>query len=249
MMRTMHRIIRTLCAAALIVSSAATAQLGDLDMRLPMDIDADKTTYDGKNSMIIFSGLRLTQGHISIQADEGRATRMELEDSAWQFSGNVVIDVGAGHIECDAATLNFDEFQLKQAAVTGSPATYRLKRQGATEDTYAEAGKLSYDVAAGVIEFSDNAVITEGGNQISSNLLVYNIAEQRINAQSSGEEDGRVRITYTPPSGIAPPTDTGAQAAGDVAEDPADEEPEAAPEAPPAEPPAEETDKQGDAGQ
>ena len=46
------------------------------------------------------------------------------------------------------------------------------------------------------------ATITEGGNQISSNVLVYNIVEQRINADSTGEEDGRVRITYTPANGL-----------------------------------------------
>ena len=78
----------------------SAAQVNDLDMRLPMDIDADNTTIDGKNSMIIFSGLRLTQGQVSIQADEGRAARMELEDSSWHFTGNVIIDIGAGHIEC-----------------------------------------------------------------------------------------------------------------------------------------------------
>jgi len=201
----MRRLPLTIAAMLLLTSAGVAAQVNDLDMRLPMDIDADKTTYDGKNSMIIFSGLRLTQGHISIQADEGRATRMELEDSAWQFSGNVVIDIGAGHIECDAAELQFDEFQLKRATVTGSPAKYRLRRSGADDETYAEAGRLSYDVSAGVIEFSDQATITEGGNQISSNVLVYNIAEQRINAQSSGEDEGRVRITYTPPDGVTPP--------------------------------------------
>jgi lipopolysaccharide export system protein LptA len=36
-------------------------------------------------------------------------------------------------------------------------------------------------------------------------MLVYNIAEQRINAGSSGEEDGRVRITYTPANGLELP--------------------------------------------
>jgi lipopolysaccharide export system protein LptA len=76
----------------LIVPLLSGAQVNDLDMRLPMNIDADNTTIDGKNSMIIFSGLRLTQGNVSIQADEGRATRMELEDSTWHFSGNVIID-------------------------------------------------------------------------------------------------------------------------------------------------------------
>jgi lipopolysaccharide export system protein LptA len=176
-------------------------------MRLPMDIDADNTTIDGKNSMIIFSGLRLTQGQVSIQADEGRAARMELEDSSWHFTGNVIIDIGAGHIECDAADLMFDEFQLKKAIVTGSPAKYDLQRPGTDEITHAEAGRLSYDVDAGIIEFSEQATIVEGGNQISSNVLVYNIVEQRINAESSGEEDGRVRITYTPANGAESPED------------------------------------------
>jgi len=186
----------------LLLPCLAAAQINDLDMRLPMDIDADNTTFDGKNSMIIFNGLRLTQGTVSIQADEGRAARMELEDSTWQFSGNVVIDIGAGRIVCDNADLYFDEFRLQRAVVTGSPAIYDLKRPGSEDITHGEAGRLQYDVRAGVIEFSGQATITEGGNQISSNMLVYNIAEQRIKADSTGAEDGRVRITYTPTNGI-----------------------------------------------
>ena len=197
----------------------AAAQVNDLDMRLPMDIDADNTTFDGKNSMIIFNGLRLTQGTVSIQADEGRATRMELEDSTWQFSGNVAIDIGAGRIECDSADLYFDDFRVQRAVVTGSPAIYDLKRAGTDDVTHGEAGRLQYDVDAGIIEFSEQTTITEGGNQISSNMLVYNIAEQRIKADSSGVEDGRVRITYTPTNGIESPADENADETGDEAGD------------------------------
>ena len=203
----------------------AAAQINDLDMRLPMDIDADNTTFDGKNSMIIFNGLRLTQGTVSIQADEGRATRMELEDSTWQFAGNVVIDIGAGRIECDTADLYFDDFRLQRAVVTGTPAIYDLKRAGSDDVTHGEAGRLQYDVDAGVIEFSEQATITEGGNQISSNVLVYNIAEQRIKADSSGVEDGRVRITYTPTNGIENPLDEDADTSGDDTSGDDDESP------------------------
>lgn len=204
MKTTRHQLPFWLCALILL-PPAAGAQVNELDMRLPMDINAENTTYDGRSSMIIFSGLRLTQGSIRIEADEGRATRMELEDATWTFSGNVRIDIGAGRIECDSAELMFDEFQLKQAIVTGSPAVYNLQRPGTEETTHAEAGRLYYDVAAGVIEFSDSATITEGGNQISSNVLVYNVAEQRISAEGSGDDDGRVRITYTPTNGTPEP--------------------------------------------
>ncbi len=190
-----------LLAAVAILPIVAGAQVTDLDLRLPWDIDAESTSFDGKTSMIVFRGLRLSQGRIAIEADEGRATNAEGEDGAWRFTGNVIIDVQNGHIECDSANLTFVQYQLRHATVTGSPATFELKRSGSDEITYAEAGKLSYDVDAGIIEFSEEATINEGGNQISSNFLVYNIAEQRINADSTGSEDGRVRITYTPTNG------------------------------------------------
>ncbi len=189
--------------AMLTMVEIAAAQVADLDMRLPWNIDAESTSFDGKTSMIVFTGLRLSQGPISIEADEGRATNTEGESGSWQFTGNVIIDIENGRIECDSADLTFSEYQLRRAAVTGSPATFELQRLGSDEVTYAEAGQLSYDVDAGIIEFSERAMINEGGNQISSNFLVYNITEQRINADSAGSDDGRVRITYTPTNGDA----------------------------------------------
>jgi len=182
----------------LLLPVCAAAQLTDL--RLPISLDADSTDYDGKSSMLMFRGLRLSQGNIGIEADEGRASNLDFEDSVWQFSGNVIIDVENGHIECDTADLQFANHQLTVATIGGAPATFELKRVGSEETTYAEAGKLRYDLTSGVIEFSEDATITEGGNQISSNYLVYNIVEQRINAQGSPDGDGKVRITYTPQS-------------------------------------------------
>ena len=202
-----------LLLALAILPLAATAQVDDLDLRLPWDIDAESTSFDGKTSMIVFSGLRLSQGRVGIEADEGRATNTEGEEGSWQFTGNVVIDIENGHIECESAQLTFAQYQLRRAVVTGSPATFELKRPGSDEVTYAEAGRLSYDVDAGIVEFSENAMINEGGNQISSNFLVYNIAEQRINADSSGSQDGRVRITYTPTNGNGAEPDDDADAA------------------------------------
>jgi len=186
---------------SLLLATGAAAQFTEFDPKLDMTIDADSSIYDGKTSTIIFKGLHLSQGLISIQADEARVRNKELEDSNWQFSGNVIIDVDNGHIECESANLKFDKFKLKLAVVTGSPATYRLTQREDGAVTHAEAGHLSYRVDLGIIEFSDNAVITDGDNQFSSNFLVYNIAEQRIRADSTGAADGRVRLVYTPTNG------------------------------------------------
>jgi lipopolysaccharide transport protein LptA len=202
------------------------------DLRLPISLDADSTDYDGKSSMLMFRGLKLTQGTIGIEADEGRASKLDFEDSVWQFTGNVVIDTDKGHIECDAADLKFTGHQLRRATITGTPATFESRRPESEEKTVAEAAQLTYDFIAGSIEFSGNAVISEGGNKISSEFLVYNIAEQRIKAQSGGDEGRRVKITYTPKEGEEQSEET-APAEDPDSSGPAVEPSSTAPSAPP----------------
>jgi lipopolysaccharide transport protein LptA len=174
------------------------------DLRLPITLAADSTDYDGKSSMMMFQGLRLSQGTTNIEADEGRASKIDFEDSVWHFTGNVVIDVDAGHIESESAVLTFTDTQLRLAILEGSPATFELNRPGSEETTYAQAGKLKYNLDTGIVEFSDDAIITEGGNQISSSFLMYNIIEQRLNAQSSPDGSEKVKITVIPEAVTAP---------------------------------------------
>lgn len=224
----MHKFFATLvCVVAGLLPGAAFSQINDL--RMPVIIDADRTDYDGKTSMLMFTGLRLTQGGIGIQADVAHASRMDFDDSIWHFAGNVVFDFNEGHITCDTADLTFSDFQLLDASISGSPATFRFVRAGSDEPTYAEAGALKYNVKSGVIEFSGGATITEGGNQISSETLVYNIREQRIKAASSGNGGDRVTVTYTPPaSGASAATPDNAPAdepAEEVQEEPSAESP------------------------
>jgi lipopolysaccharide transport protein LptA len=187
-----------LLALCLLLNAPGIAAAQDSDLRLPITLSADATDYDGKSSMMMFQGLRLSQGTTNIEADEGRASKIDFEDSIWHFDGNVVIDIEAGRIQSDSAELHFSDTQLRLAIIEGSPATFRFKRPTSEEATYAEAGRLRYDLVKGTVEFSGEAVITEGGNKISSNYLLYNIAEQRISAQSTGPGEGKVRITVVP---------------------------------------------------
>jgi lipopolysaccharide transport protein LptA len=193
------------------LTSIASAQDADLNLRLPWTIDSETMSFDGKTSTVIYTGLRFSQGSIFIEADEGRSTVNEQDAGSWVFTGNVIIDVNQGRIESQTATLTFNGNLLTKAVVTGAPATFQMQRPGADDATHAVAGQLVYDVQNGVIEFSGEATITESGNEISSNYLVYNINERRINADSSGADDDRVRIIYTP-------TETNGDSASDDAE-------------------------------
>jgi lipopolysaccharide export system protein LptA len=181
-------------ALLLLMPGLAAAQANDL--RLPISLDADSTNYDGKNSMLVFHGLRLSQGSIGIEADEGRATKLDFQDSVWRFRGNVVIDVDNGHIECASADLKFADHKLMVATITGEPATFEMRRPDSDDITRGEAERLVYNLDTQIIEFSGNAKFSQSGNQIASSFIAYNIAEQRINAESSGDE--KVKITFTP---------------------------------------------------
>jgi lipopolysaccharide export system protein LptA len=210
--------------ALLVVSGGVLAQVDS--MRMPVDIDAENLEYIGESSMVRFTGLKLTQGGISITADVAHTTSTDFNDSTWDFAGNVVFDVNEGHIECATANMRFTEFQLQVATIEGSPATFRFQRPGAEESTYAEAQRLHYDVAKGVIEFSGDAEISEGGNRIASEILVYDIREQRINAVSSDDPEDRVKVTYTPPADADEKPDTNSSDGAERQSGEADEAPE-----------------------
>ncbi|MDJ0918256.1 MAG: LptA/OstA family protein [Woeseiaceae bacterium] len=211
--------IRSLVLTLLLAPLCAIAQI--TDSRLPITLDAEYGDVDGKSSMVTLKSLRLSQGALGIEADEGRASELNFNDSVWELEGNVVITVENGRIECETADLEFSDNELRIANITGAPATFELTRQGVEDTTYAEAGLLRYDLRAGVIEFSENAKITEGGNQIASDYLVYNISEQRIKAQGSSEGDGKVKITFTPSDETD--EDAGEEPDSDASEGEADE--------------------------
>ena len=187
----------TAVIALFLLPALAPAQINTL--RQDVIIDAETTGYDGKLSMLQFTGLRLTQGGTSIAADIAHASELDFDDSVWRFSGNVAFDTDLGSIRCDSADLTFSNFELQVATIEGSPATVEFKRDDSDEVSRASANKLHYNVAKGIMEFSGDAEFSEGGNRIASQTIVYNILEQRFYAASSGNGDDRVKVTFTPP--------------------------------------------------
>ena len=64
-----------LLLSAMLAPDVSTAQTTDLDLRrLPWDIFAETMIFDGKTSTYIYTGIKFSQGVISIESDEGRAT-------------------------------------------------------------------------------------------------------------------------------------------------------------------------------
>ena len=175
---------------------AVNAQINSAE--LPINIDAESTGYLADESVLMFTKLNLSQGGISIYADRGEASKLDFENSTWRFEGNITITLENGRIESDFAHLEFEGHQIKIARIQGSPAKLLIDREDQVTRTSAIANRIDYDFQKSLIDFSGNVSIQEGGNQISSEYLVYNIKNQSIQAQSDSKDNSKVKITYTP---------------------------------------------------
>ena len=180
----------------LIDTTSVFAQINSAE--LPINIDAESTGYLADESVLTFTKLNLSQGRISISADHGEASKLDFENSTWKFEGNIRITMENGSIESDFAHLEFEGHQIKTARIQGSPAKLLFNREDEVTRTSAIANRIDYDFQKSLIDFTGNVSIEEGGNQISSEYLVYNIKDQSIQALSDNKDNSKVKITYTP---------------------------------------------------
>ena len=177
-------------------TTSINAQINSAE--LPINIDAESTGYLADESVLTFTKLNLSQGDISISADRGEASKLDFENSTWKFEGNIRITLENGSIDSDFAHLEFEGHQIKTARIQGSPAKLLFNREDEVTRTSAIADRIDYDFQKSLIDFTGNVSIQEGGNQISSEYLVYNIKDQSIQALSDSKENSKVKITYTP---------------------------------------------------
>ena len=194
--RKLINLIARLFIFLLFDTTSVNAQINSAE--LPINIDAESTGYLADESVLTFTKLNLSQGGISISADRGEASKLDFENSTWRFEGNIIINLENGRIESDFAHLEFEGHQIKIARIQGSPAMLLIDREAVVERTSAIANRIDYDFQRSLIDFTGNVSIQEGGNQISSEYLIYNIKDQSIQAQSNSDDNSKVKITYTP---------------------------------------------------
>lgn len=185
---------------AALVAIAALAQPAGAVMtgsRLPITLDADSSDIDRRADRLVFKGVTISQGDLGIQADEAVASTLDFANSEWTFTGHVRISMRSATLSSDAARMKFSGYQLQSARIEGQPATFR---QVETDNSVTEgrAQVLEFDAGQSTVRLSRNAWLSEAGNEISGNVLTYNMAEERVIAGSDVETGERVRILITP---------------------------------------------------
>jgi lipopolysaccharide export system protein LptA len=191
---------RASCLAIALSACACPSAHGaapvQLDESQPVQLEARSSDFDYKKNTLVFHGVRIAQGALAIEADEGTATGLDFKESAWRFQGNVKIMLPDGSLSSDEARINFAANLIATAEITGTPARFEQKRDKGI--ARGRAARISYQPVAGVVRLSGDAWLSDGNSDISGQTLVYNMRDQRVIANPDEQSNQRVRITINP---------------------------------------------------
>jgi lipopolysaccharide transport protein LptA len=195
-------ILKTLAllALALPASAAFAAKVEQQTILL----DAQSFEMDLKTNNLIYKKVRISQGAMSVTADQAQGTGLNFENSHWVFRGNVKITMDQGLLTSDEAEITFDNKLLSKAVVNGKPAAFeqRILKTGKLAQGHADS--IDYDVTKGVVHLSKNAWLSDGEREILGQSLKYNLLSQTIAAEASEQGSQRVHIIITPPAKSKP---------------------------------------------
>jgi lipopolysaccharide transport protein LptA len=169
--------------------------------RLPITVDAASSEVDYRTNTVVFSQVVITQGATRVQADHAHASGLNFANSRWTFDGHVRIDTPPrGSLRSDQAVVEFKDNHIARATITGKPAEFEQQRTDSQQMAHGHADEIVYDVNDGTVRLSNDAWLTDGQNEISGPLLVYNIRAQHVQAATAPGTDQRVHIVIAPQS-------------------------------------------------
>jgi len=189
-----------LLAAALPLSQAIAAQKNEQ----PWLIDAQSVDLDYKNNNVLYHKVRIAQGSMSIVADQGQTTGVEVDNSRWVFRGGVKITMNQGQLTAYEAEIIIANKLLSKAFVNGKPAAFEQQIAKTGKLAQGHADTIDYDVKKGVVHFSKNAWLSDGQHEILGESLKYNVLSQNIVAEGAEHGSQRVHIIITPPANPKP---------------------------------------------
>ncbi len=93
-------------SAALLVATAVTPQgsaPAATNSGLPINLEAASSDFDYRNNTLLFHRVKITQGEMQVEAEEARATGLNFENSEWNLTGSVRIQMPDGRLSSGEA--------------------------------------------------------------------------------------------------------------------------------------------------
>jgi lipopolysaccharide transport protein LptA len=193
-----HKFALVTAAGLLAGMAGGPIAAAPLDSQAPINLEAASSDFDYRNNALLFRRVKITQGPLTVEAQEASATGLDFENSQWTLKGQVRITLPDGNLASDTATVSFKDNQVVRAQVRGTPAVFEQRLEKTGQLARGRAGSIEYDVRNGTVHLVGDAWLSDGQNEIRGRTLVYDIGRQRVAANPGETEPGGVRITINP---------------------------------------------------
>lgn len=130
---------------------------------------------------------------LEVNAD---ATEGTLGDGTAVLYGNVVIHQGSLLVRADVAEVEKVDGRVHSVVLTGKPV-YLEQEIDEGGMVRAEALKIEYEVAAGIITLTGDATVIHPQYHVSGEMLKYDLNLQHFQG-NGGDGNGRIRIELDP---------------------------------------------------
>ncbi len=119
---------------------------------------------------------------MEIKANTRQTTSLDLDDSNWTLNSNVRIrsDQQQSKLSSDQAVVRFRTSEIQRITMTGDPAEFEQQRPDSGLITRGHARQMVYEAGAGTVRLVEDAWLSDGGKEIKTPQLVYDIRQAEI---------------------------------------------------------------------
>jgi lipopolysaccharide transport protein LptA len=135
-----------------------------------------------------------TRGTSRILADRAEATGLDLASSQWVLTGHVQVFMPEGRLRADRATVQFADKRIQSMTADGTPAEFDGTLENG-QPARGHARSITLDMAHNELQLSGDSWLSDGCNEINSARIDYDMATQRVRAETAPGAEARVHGT------------------------------------------------------
>lgn len=154
-----------------------------------------------------------TKGRTQVKGDLAEGTGRDSKNSTWVLTGNVQVFMPQGHLSAERATMQIVNNRIRtmtaQGSAQGSPAEFESSGDtsglglpgsaksgvaAAIEHAHGHADEIIYSLDHNELQLNGNSWLSNGCNEISSQHIAYDIASQKVHAETNPGDKAGVHI-------------------------------------------------------
>ena len=159
---------------------------------IPMD-----ASYSNQLQDQYFEDVSLNKNDLNINSDAASIKDLNNERTVFTFLGNVEIISEIVVIKCDKALLEFKDNELKNAKFVGKFSSFQQFNEEKELIASGTAEVFQYDHNTNILTMENNAWVNNGSNEVSGNLITYNLVKRSIIADSENGSPVKLIIDST----------------------------------------------------